>query len=463
MVTAIFSNFKNKIQKLKRLATLLLMYCIYQHLHAQCFSGLEDTTCNNLEPWILTPADTGGYFGGEGVGFDGTFNPALLAPGIHYVSYNNTNFYVVDTTGIFDPAEGSGTFLSLIDDGFCDGLPLGFSFEFFGSVKNYVRVHSNGFISFDFMPAIFPPYANDIPTPGMPTDFIAASWGDYDPTSGGTIDYFTTGTIPFRKMVINYTDLPPYGGAPGNLTAQIILYETTNIIEIHTTASPDYGYTKSQGIENVDGTVGFVRPGRNNMHWEAYNDYVAFIPQYCIDSTLIIAAPDVNIIEDFVVYAADCPGYYVHVTGASAYTVQPPFDTYLLPTGTEGEFEFTGYPPFAGDSLYVPISGSDTGGCPDTDSVLVYFTGCEPVNDIADPLSLLISPNPAQDAIHISTSAACNNAAIEIYTLQGRKLFTGEISAGQMSISTAGFPDGIYLVQLHTNDTSVSSTVVIIR
>ena len=161
-----------------------------------------------------------------------------------------------------------------------------------------MRIHSNGFISFDFAPAIFPPEAIYIPTPGMPTDLIAASWGDYDPTAGGTINYFTSGAAPFRKLVINYINLPPYGGDIGNLTTQIILNETTNSIEIHTASSPDYGNEKSQGIENIDGTIGFVRPGRNNTIWETTNDYVAFIPEYCTDSISVVEGPAVELSGD---------------------------------------------------------------------------------------------------------------------------------------------------------------------
>lgn len=440
---------------MKKCAPLLFAILLPSIFLAQCFSGLDSIYCDNVISDSLTPLHPGGYFTGTGVSGDGVYFPSFAGTGTYTVYYSNTNYYDVDTTGIFSPVAGAGTAVTLPDDGFSEGLDIGFTFEFFGSVKNFVRIHSNGFISFDFAPAIFPPYANDIPTPGMPTDFIAAAWGDYDPTQGGTINYFYDGVAPNRRMIINYINLPPYDGT-GNLTAQIILNETTNIIEIHTTASPDYGNEKSQGIENVDGTLGFVRPGRNNSIWEAYNDYVAFIPENCSAVTTIIAAPIIDITES---EAEICSPYatYLHVTGGEIYSWLPPFNDLISATGTPGEFMFSGdYP--AGD-YYCYVNGSNAAGCSDMDSVALHIKDCTSISGSSGINFIEIYPNPAQSVLHINGLPE-TGCTISIFSADGRKMmqfFSEEINT---TLSVEGMPTGIYWLQVEGDGIQVRRSFV---
>ena len=63
-----------------------------------------------------------------------------------------------------------------------------------------------------------------------------------------------------------------------NVTTQAQLYEGTNIIEIHTLTMPSDGGNHTQGIENIDGTIGIATPGRNSANWSTSNDFVSFIP-----------------------------------------------------------------------------------------------------------------------------------------------------------------------------------------
>src|SRR5262245_60192278 len=63
-----------------------------------------------------------------------------------------------------------------------------------------------------------------------------------------------------------------------------MLYETTNIIEIHITTMPGnpngYWAPHTEGIENSDGTQGLAVPGRNaDATWTASNDAWRFAPQ----------------------------------------------------------------------------------------------------------------------------------------------------------------------------------------
>ena len=82
------------------------------------------------------------------------------------------------------------------------------------------------------------------------------------------------GTVPNRQLVVNFINVPRFGGA-NNVTVQVVLHEGTNYIDIHTTNVQPDGNT-TQGIENIDGTIGLAVPGRNSAVWTATNDAYRF-------------------------------------------------------------------------------------------------------------------------------------------------------------------------------------------
>ncbi len=54
------------------------------------------------------------------------------------------------------------------------------------------------------------------------------------------------------------------------------MYETSNIVEIHTTSQPDGVGTHTMGIEDATGVNGYAAPGRNGTSWTATNDAYRF-------------------------------------------------------------------------------------------------------------------------------------------------------------------------------------------
>jgi type IX secretion system substrate protein len=80
-----------------------------------------------------------------------------------------------------------------------------------------------------------------------------------------TVRYNTTGTAPYRKFVISYDSIVVYSHITcftnDYFTGEIILYETTNIIETHVKHGPDpYNcYSDNvtmEGVQNIGGTKG---------------------------------------------------------------------------------------------------------------------------------------------------------------------------------------------------------------
>jgi len=133
----------------------------------------------------------------------------------------------------------TGTNLALTDDAASGAINIGFPFQFFGVNYNQLYVSSNGWVGFntpltsDFTPEPFP-------TCNGPNLAIVACWQDFNPGTGGTIRYTTTGTAPNRRFIVSYTNIPFFGGSCPGVTSsfQIMLYETTNVIEIHIVNKP---------------------------------------------------------------------------------------------------------------------------------------------------------------------------------------------------------------------------------
>ena len=183
-----------------------------------------------------------------------TFNPATLGVGTHRVLTTNgeADAYYVSTTGTFSPEPPVGaTTLALGDDAQSGAISIGFSFNFFGTDQTVVRIGSNGVLglgatgSYPSVAAVNEPLSDG----GDPNNLIAFAWEDLKPNSGGTIRYFSTGTAPFRKFVVDFINVPQ-SGSGGNVTVQVQLHETTNVVEIHSTNVTFSDRSGTQGVES---------------------------------------------------------------------------------------------------------------------------------------------------------------------------------------------------------------------
>ena len=183
----------------------------------------------------------------------------------------------------FAPEPGTGTLVNLSDDQMSNSNPIGFTFNFYGQNYSSFYISSNGLITFSpGMPAS-PVYGAFIPSSADPDNFIALAWNDLNPqNAGSTISYFTTGITPNQKLIVKY-NTSHYGGVSYPFIVQAILYEGTNVIEIHTTtisnaSAFDASATTTQGVENANGTAGVAVPGRNGVVFSASNDAYRFTP-----------------------------------------------------------------------------------------------------------------------------------------------------------------------------------------
>ncbi len=178
-----------------------------------------------------------------------------------------------------EPYTGGTAVVMTDDDVYPDnstGLPIGFPFCFLNSSVDYFWIGSNGWISFlPNQPTTYLPTA--LPDPGAPKSAIFAPWQDWDPGVGpqaaeGYIFYRTEGVPPNRKLIVYWRDCPMYNCNTLYGRFQIVIHESTNIIDNHIARKPDcnwQGNTATQGIQNATGTAPvYIAFGRNQNSWE---------------------------------------------------------------------------------------------------------------------------------------------------------------------------------------------------
>lgn len=203
------------------------------------------------------------------------------------LSYGQSNCYQVNPISYTPFSVTSGTPVSLGDDNHSGVIPIGFEFCFFGNTYNQLVVASNGYVTFDLNQANeYSPWNIVYPIPDsiLPTNSIMGAYMDIDPGDGGRVSYKTVDIAPFRKFIVDYSNIPAYGSSciGDSVSMQIVLHETSNFIDVYLENKPVCNWNNGvaiEGIQNIDGTEGYVVPGRNYpTQWTASLDAYRFTP-----------------------------------------------------------------------------------------------------------------------------------------------------------------------------------------
>ena len=206
-----------------------------------------------------------------------------------YPVLKSTTSYAL-TSEVYNPAIpfNQGTSLNAnFDDLFAVKLDLPFSFCFFNQNFNALVVGSNGMVTFDASQLGNINYPNVFwqnPNAGLPKNSIFGVYHDMVFATGDSseIYYSTIGTAPYRKFVINFYD-GRVAGCTDRSSSQIVLHETTNIVEVFVdkklTPCPTRKFENALiGIMNSDGTLGYSPASRNTGNWEALQEAYKFTP-----------------------------------------------------------------------------------------------------------------------------------------------------------------------------------------
>jgi gliding motility-associated-like protein len=205
---------------------------------------------------------------------------AVVTPG---VGTPPTNSYSISTIPYAPDPLTAGTSVTLSDDSQTGMLPIGFSFCYYGNTYTNFIIGSNNWIGFQSgETSTWVTTAIPNSTGSAPRNTIMGPWQDINPGAGGTVKYALYGSPPFRRLSVSWNNVPMFSCTGQLYSSQIIIYETTNIIETHilnkSLCSTWNSGNAVHGLHNATGTLATVVPGRNNTPWVASNEGTRFTP-----------------------------------------------------------------------------------------------------------------------------------------------------------------------------------------
>ena len=179
-----------------------------------------------------------------------TPNPLTIPASAAYLANN----------GVATVALTSGT----LDDGGWGNIPIGFSFNFFGTNYTSLNVGTNGVLQFGAYnaTALGDYIIGALPNTVDPLGAIFIAANDLNCGTAGTpatyVRYWTEGYAPNRKFVIEY-NVFQWGSTTNKVNVQAILYETLGVVDI---VAKEIASTnsKSIGVNSPTGLIGAAAP-----------------------------------------------------------------------------------------------------------------------------------------------------------------------------------------------------------
>jgi hypothetical protein len=163
-----------------------------------------------------------------------------------YTDSRDTTSYNVYSTTYAPPFPFTGgTQVSVnIDDVWSGDLPIPFKFCFYGVPYTSLNIGSNGVVTFNtHAPNSNCPWAYTAQIPATNFPILNAIYAPYQDIHPGTttppaqpnINYQVLGVAPCRVFVINFSEVAQFscGITEGLQTSQLVLYETSNVIDIY--------------------------------------------------------------------------------------------------------------------------------------------------------------------------------------------------------------------------------------
>jgi len=225
----------------------------------------------------------------------------------------NVSLHAEVTGGIIPTSSGITA-----DDGYSGVIPIGFTYDFYGTPETQLLIGSNGVFCFDLtLAGGYNPWPISAPLLGNSSAYnsICGPWCDIYIPAGGTIEYSLQGTAPNRNFAVTWCGTAMYSCTTQWITTQIIIYETSNIAEVHighkTICAGWNGGAAICGVQNAAGTAATVAPGRDYpAMWSVTNEAWRFTPvgttSYTVSSIPYAPIP----------YAASAIYWYDSTTGA---------------------------------------------------------------------------------------------------------------------------------------------------
>ncbi|MFM1931037.1 MAG: hypothetical protein RL226_340 [Bacteroidota bacterium] len=262
--------------------------------------------------------------------------------------YESTSYTVesVPWNGLPYPTNTGTAVVGGIDDTWSTLIPMGFSFCFYNTAYSNIVIGSNGVVTFDASDANgFCPwsYTAALPSAALPNNAIFCPYHDIDPSECGTVRYQMYGEAPCRTFVVSFAGVCMYSCTSLQTTSQLVLYESSNIIEVYVANKPTCAWNNGNtliGLQNAASNASVTPPGRNTGNWSASNEAWRFNPngspvgeltwvadneiigtgpslQYCPDSaSTVYAVLNYNFCTN-AVNGDNCANYTINVTSGT--------------------------------------------------------------------------------------------------------------------------------------------------
>lgn len=394
-------------------------------------TGFPSLVCPADSLITATPEFYPGIWSGDGItdSITGTFDPAIVGVGnsteITY-TYSIPVTYQMDSIAFAPYEDTDPTYLTLIGADEEEKIPIGFPFQFFNHVYDSLWVDINGFLSFDG----YYIYSDEPPACYCGDSLIDLTYFDNyisvcaaDLSQGvGSLSYETIGVAPYRKLIIDYTNVRYAYPATHYNTVQCILYEHTHQIEFQNTViwgSDEFDYFNypKQGFCNVGFEQEYITGDQNNLGYP-----------FKVEEAAWLFTPDIC---DSIVYQT------IHVNESDADFFPPSplcgLDVDTLSTG------ISGWPTLwsTGDtteSIYIEEEGIysviiEGATCTFYDTIEIVFS---------DPVNLTLSSTPSLAGSNTGTASAT--------ALSGTPDFTYLWSNGQTTQTAENLASGLYNV-----------------
>ncbi len=394
-------------------------------------TGFPSLVCPADSLITATPEFYPGIWSGDGItdSITGTFDPAIVGVGnsteITY-TYSIPVTYQMDSIAFAPYEDSDPTYLTLIGADEEEKIPIGFPFQFFNHVYDSLWVDINGFLSFDgyYIYSDEPPacYCGDSLTDLTYFDnYISVCAADLS-QGVGSLSYETIGVAPYRKLIIDYTNVRYAYPATHYNTVQCILYEHTHQIEFQNTViwgSDEFDYFNypKQGFCNVGFEQEYITGDQNNLGYP-----------FKVEEAAWLFTPDIC---DSIVYQT------IHVSESDADFFPPSplcgLDVDTLSTGISGlpTLWSTGD---TTESIYIEEEGIysviiEGATCTFYDTIEIVFS---------DPVNLTLSSTPSLAGSNTGTASAT--------ALSGTPVFTYLWSNGQTTQTAENIASGLYNV-----------------
>ncbi len=183
-----------------------------------------------------------------------------------------------------------------VDDYYSDSIAIGFTFNFYGKTYDHLLIGANGNLCFtNSLAGGTNPWSITAVLAGNSNIYnsICGPYCDIYVPAFGSITYSSDGTAPYRRFCVNYCHDAMFDNSTYCVgewtTSQIIIYETTNIAEVHighkTICTGWNGGYAIVGVQNSTGSASTAAPSRDYpTTWSATDEGWRFTPSASFSS-----------------------------------------------------------------------------------------------------------------------------------------------------------------------------------